>query len=164
MWKMQFKFLFLILGSFLISNDALLAQSDKISETTTPSVFNAELAVELEADEYGMSRYVMALLKKGPNRTTDEEEAAKLQAAHMANIGRLMEAGKLSMAGPFLDDGELRGIYIFNVSSVEEARALTETDPAIQAGSLVMELHPWYATAALKRLIDLHPETAKKSF
>lgn len=36
------------------------------------------------------------------------------------------------------------------------AREWTLTDPAIQAGSLTMELHPWYGSAALMALNDLH--------
>lgn len=118
--------------------------------------FDAGLAEELGADEYGMRRYVMALLKTGPNRDQDEETAAKLQNAHMANIQRLAEEGKLVLTGPFLDNGELRGIYVFDVQTIEEATALTETDPAVQAGRLVMELHPWYGSAALLRVNDIH--------
>jgi uncharacterized protein YciI len=55
----------------------------------------------------------------------------------------MSDACQLILAGPFMGDGEIRGIYIFNVKTLEEAKALTETDPAIQAGSLVMELLPW---------------------
>lgn len=66
------------------------------------------------------------------------------------------------LAGPFLHDGELRGIYVFDVTTVEEAKALTETDPAIQAGSLVLELLPWYGSAALTEVNELHRVMAKK--
>ena len=113
------------------------------------------------ADDYGMRKYVMAFLKVGPNRTADKAEAAKLQAAHMANIGRLTEEGKLAIAGPFLDNGEIRGIYIFNVETIEEAKELTATDPAIKAGSLVMELHPWYGSAALGLVNKYHDQVSK---
>ena len=123
--------------------------------------YDAQLAKECGADEYGMRQYVMAFLKRGPNRDRDSLEAANLQRAHLDNIGKLAEAGKLSLAGPFLDDGELRGIYIFNVTTLEEAKALTETDPAIQAGSLVLELHPWYGSAALMKVNELHMKVAK---
>jgi len=105
---------------------------------------------------------VMALLKAGPNRNRPREEAQKLQAAHRANINRLAAAGKLVLAGPFADDGELRGIYVFDVATVAEAEALTKTDPAIQAGQLVMELHPWYATAGLMTIPELHSRIEKK--
>lgn len=122
--------------------------------------FDPELAKKLGADDYGMKKYVLAFLKRGPNRSTDSATAAKLQQAHLKNITRLAK-GKLSLAGPFLDNGELRGIYIFNVESVEEAKRLTETDPAIKAGSLVMELKPWYGSAALQLVNDYYEKTAK---
>ncbi|GJM32424.1 MAG: hypothetical protein DHS20C18_14250 [Saprospiraceae bacterium] len=130
---------------------------------TEETGYNAELAAELGADQYGMKQYVMAFLKAGPNRSQDSLEAAQLQKAHLENIGRMAEAGQLALAGPFLDGGELRGIYVFNVKSLEEAKALTETDPAIQAGRLVLELHPWYGSAALMKVGDIHATLAEKS-
>jgi len=132
-------------------------------ETLNSSYYDSLLARKLGADKYGMKAYVMAFLKRGPNRPTDSTERANLQAAHMKNIGRLADEGKLIVAGPFLDNQEIRGIYIFNVSSIEEAKALTETDPAIQAGSLVMELHPWYGSAALIETVEIHKKLQKNS-
>jgi len=126
--------------------------------------YDSTYANKLGADEYGMHAYVMAFLKEGPNRDRSEEEAKHLQAAHMANIMKMADAGDLVVAGPFMDEGELRGIYIFNVATVEEARALTESDPAIQAGSLVMELHPWYSSAALIEVNEVHKRIAKTKF
>ena len=126
------------------------------------ATYDAALAAKLKADDNGMKTYVMALLKAGPNRNRPREEAQKLQAAHRANINRLAAAGKLVLAGPFADDGELRGIYVFDVATVAEAEALTKTDPAIQAGQLVMELHPWYATAGLMTIPELHSRIEKK--
>ena len=120
------------------------------------------LAKKLNADEYGMKSYVMAFLKAGPNRNRGKDEAQKLQAAHMANINRMAAEGKLVLAGPFEDDGVVRGIYIFNVATVAEAEALTKTDPAIQAGSLVMELHPWYGSAAVQTINEIHARIEKK--
>ncbi|OFZ16653.1 MAG: hypothetical protein A3D92_14500 [Bacteroidetes bacterium RIFCSPHIGHO2_02_FULL_44_7] len=128
------------------------------------SSYDSVYAEKLGADEYGMHAYVMAFLREGPNRDRSEDEAKRLQAAHMANITKMADAGDLVVAGPFMDDGELRGIYIFNVATVEEARALTESDPAIQAGSLVMELHPWYGSAALIDVNKVHKRIAKTQF
>ena len=86
----------------------------------------------------------LAFLLRGekwtPEQTTATEE---LQQAHLANIVRLNKMNKLIVAGPFGDEGPLRGIFVFKVSSIEEARLLTETDPAIKAGRLALELHPW---------------------
>ncbi|MBK9460256.1 MAG: hypothetical protein IPN94_12680 [Sphingobacteriales bacterium] len=126
--------------------------------------YNLLLAQHLGADNYGMKQYVMAFLKAGPNRSQDEETAAKLQTAHLKNIQRLAAEGKLLLAGPFLDDGNVRGIYIFNVPTLDEAEKLTQTDPAIQAGSLVMELHLWYGSAALQQINELHNAIAKDKF
>jgi uncharacterized protein YciI len=153
---------------FLIIPILLLAcsqqqESSKTAETKPPetmsepeSGYDKALANELEADQYGMHKYVLALLKKGPNRDYDDSTRNALQRAHLDNIGRLAEEGLLTVAGPFLDDGDLRGIYIFNVETVEEAQRLTETDPAIQKGSLVMELHPWYGSAGLLKVNEIH--------
>lgn len=126
--------------------------------------YNEKLAKEVGADDYGMKKYVMAFLKAGPNRNQDSATAAKLQATHMANINRMAEKGELVVAGPFLDKSELKGIYIFNVESIEKAKQLTETDPAIQAGRLVMELHPWYGSAALMQVNETHKKIQKKDF
>ena len=126
------------------------------ADTTTVDAFNPQLAQTYGADDYGMKQYVMAFLKAGPNRSQDSLTRANLQSAHLANISRLAEEGKLLVAGPFLDGGEVRGIYIFNVTNIEEAKKLTETDPAIQAGSLVMELRPWYGSAGLMKVTEIH--------
>lgn len=126
--------------------------------------YDAELAKEVGADEYGMKTYVIAFLKAGPNQNRSDAEAMELQKAHMANIKRLAKEGKLIVAGPFLDGGDLRGIYIFDVKTVEEAAALTATDPAIKAGSLVMELKPWYGSASLMITKDYHKKLQKTKF
>ena len=124
-------------------------------------IFDSLKAYEYGADDYGMKMYVMAFLKSGPNRDRDSSETYNLQRAHLDNIHRLVEEGKMLLAGPFGGDGELRGIYIFNVATVEEAKALTETDPAIKAGSLVMDLVPWYGSAAVVGIAKEHEKIAK---
>lgn len=95
---------------------------------------------------YEMKTYFLVLLKKGPMRNShDSTTIQKIQAAHLANIDRLAQEGKIDLAGPCLHDGELRGIFVFNVASYEEAKALCDTDPAIKAGRLVAEIYPWMA-------------------
>ena len=126
-------------------------------------VYDSVLAKKLGADEYGMKRYVMAFLLSGPNKITDSIKREELQHAHLKNIMRLADEGKLIIAGPFLDDQNIRGIFIFNVETVEEAKKLTESDPAIKAGTLKMDLHPWYGSAALVETIKIHKTIEKKS-
>jgi len=85
-----------------------------------------------------------AFLTRGEKWTPEKTPATEeIQKGHMANINRLAEMKKLIAAGPFGDDGRLRGIFVFRVGSLEEAKALTATDPAVQAGRLAMEIHPW---------------------
>jgi uncharacterized protein YciI len=85
-------------------------------------------------------------LKKGPNRKEGDDktpEVQELQKAHIANIVRLAEMKKLVMAGPFADDGDLRGIFVFRVDSLKEAQDLAATDPMIKIDRLKIDLHPW---------------------
>lgn len=85
-----------------------------------------------------------AFLTRGEKWTPEKTPATEeIQKGHMANINRLAEMKKLIAAGPFGDDGRLRGIFVFRVGSLEEAKTLTATDPAVQAGRLAMELHTW---------------------
>lgn len=142
------------------------ASVEKVSSDSTAADtegYDAALAAEYGADDYGMKLYVMALLYRGPNRDQDSTTAYDLQRAHLDNINRLAEEGKLLLAGPFGGDGDLRGIYIFDVPTVEEAEALTNSDPAIQAGSLRMELLPWYGSAAVNAIPELHARLEKET-
>ncbi len=93
-----------------------------------------------------MSRVYLGFLKKGPNRKegdSNNPEIQQLQKDHLANINRLAEMKKLVAAGPFGDDGELRGLFIFRVGSLKEAEELAKTDPMIKIDRLRLELHPW---------------------
>lgn len=75
-----------------------------------------------------------------PEKTPQTEE---LQKAHLANINRLAETKKLVVAGPFGSSGPLRGIFVFKVATLEEAKELAATDPSVQAGRLTIDMHPW---------------------
>jgi uncharacterized protein YciI len=90
------------------------------------------------------SNYVFGVLVRGSKWTKEQtEETKKVQEGHMANINRLAETGKLVLAGPFVEGGDRRGVFIFKVDSLSEAQALTDTDPAVIAGRLKIELHRW---------------------
>jgi len=91
-----------------------------------------------------LTQTFLAFLMRGEKWTPEKTPATEeIQKGHMANINRLAEMKKLIAAGPFGDDGRLRGIFVFRVGSLEEAKTLTATDPAIQAGRLAMDIHPW---------------------
>lgn len=101
---------------------------------------------EFKAGEYTMKQYFFVMLKKGSRRDEVKDTAIinQLQRGHMANIGRLAKEGKLLVAGPFGDNGDWRGIFILDAATMEEAEALVKTDPAIAAGRLDYEIHPWW--------------------
>jgi uncharacterized protein YciI len=99
---------------------------------------------------YEMTTYYVGFLYRGPSWSPGETpESQKIQEGHMANIQRLAKEGKLLLAGPFTDDGELRGMFVFQVASLEEAKALCDTDPAVKAGRLRVELHPWFSAKGI---------------
>jgi uncharacterized protein YciI len=115
-----------------------------VASATALTASSAGAAPEVAG--YEMTTYQVAFLRKGPKWTPGETpELQKLQEAHMAHIRAMGESGKLLVAGPFSDGGDLRGMFIFRVDTPEEARALAEQDPAVQAGRLVLEWHPWFA-------------------
>jgi uncharacterized protein YciI len=91
-----------------------------------------------------MTQTFLAFLTRGEKWTPEKTPATEeIQKGHMANINRLAEMKKLVAAGPFGDDGRLRGIFVFRVDSLEEAKNLTASDPAVQARRLAMDIHPW---------------------
>ena len=131
------------------------------------SEFDSELAKKLGADEHGMKNYVFCILKTGPKDGVikDKTTLDEIFAGHMANIKRLADEGKLVLAGPFgKNDRAYRGLFIFNVPTVEEAQKLVETDPVIKSGVMFAELTPWYGSAAAMLVNEDHKKLAKKSF
>ncbi|TAK63763.1 MAG: hypothetical protein EPO24_03910 [Bacteroidetes bacterium] len=123
----------------LLASSCCLAQKTDTTQQTPPT-----------EEKYEMRTYYMVFLYKGANRTHDSVTAAKIQEGHLANIGRLHKEGKLCIAGPFLDDTDLRGIFILTVDSLEEAKKMCDTDPAVIAGRLRYEVRPWMAARGSK--------------
>lgn len=115
-----------------------------------------------------MKKFVIAFLYRGTkvNEYTPEERA-EYQKGHLENTAKLAKMGKLILVGPFFDnfdDEDLRGLFFFDMESIKEAEALTESDPSIQAGILRMELKEWYGSAALMMIPEVHHKIQKKAF
>ena len=126
--------------------------------------FDADLAQAVGADEMGMRRYVMVVLKTGPTPVPAGPERDAMFQGHFANINRLAAEKKLVLAGPFDGVDGWRGLFIFAVADIDEARRLTATDPVIARGEMVAEFHVYYGSAALMLVNEAHRKVARKSF
>jgi uncharacterized protein len=123
-----------LLLTFSLSAEAQKRKSKVIVTQVTPA-----------DKESALKQYYFVMLVKGSRRDeiTDTAKINKLQAGHMANMERLAKEGRLILAGPFMDDMNWRGIFILNCATEKEAEQLLNTDPAIAAGRLGYEIHPW---------------------
>src|SRR5580698_5711529 len=99
------------------------------------------MAPDSEVDKLPeMTSYVIGLYHRVANRRDlPEQEANRIQEGHMAKIRQMTERGEIITAGPFEEDGELRGILIFSTGSITHARELFVDDPATQTGRIVLE-------------------------
>ena len=126
---MKIKMIILFVASFFYSGISVLAQQTKMDSA---------------AKAMGLKQYFFVMLSKGSDRNQDSATAAKIQQGHLANIRRLAGLGKLLVAGPFGDNTNLAGIFIFDCATKEEVEGLLKTDPAVAAGRLVYDIHPWW--------------------
>ncbi len=123
--------------------------------------FDEALAKSVGADERGMRQYVLVILRTGPNRIPTGAERDEMFKGHFANIKRLAGEGKLALAGPLDGADGWRGLYVFAVPEIEEARKLVATDPVVIKGEMVPEFHTFYGAAALMLVNEAYAKVAK---
>jgi uncharacterized protein YciI len=127
------------------------------SQPSAASNFDAALADKTGADERGMRGCVLVILRTGPTRMPEGAPRDAMFAGHFANMERLAKEGKLVLAGPFEQDPDgWRGLFVFAVGGIDEAKALTATDPVIASGEMVADYHAWYGSAATMLIPELH--------
>lgn len=136
----------LLTGLYLILPLVIFAQEVDSVEVQEPETFE----VQQGDSTIVMQKYFIVFLKSGPERSQSEEEAQEIQKKHMAHLTKLAEDGKTSITGPMAEGGDIRGIVIFNTATKGEAKRLAEQDPAVKAGRLVVEVHPWWAAKGAK--------------
>jgi uncharacterized protein YciI len=135
-----------------------------MSQSDNPK-YDSVLAKRLGADEYGMKKYTFVILKTGTNKTTDKAFVDSCFSGHLANIKRLVDEGKLVVAGPMgKNEKTYRGIFIFNVNTVEETNELLHTDPAVTSALLEAEIYTWYGSAALPEYLEASEKIWKTGF
>jgi uncharacterized protein YciI len=135
-------------------------------ETTAPSSppgYDAALAERLGADEHGMRSYVLVVLKTGPTRVADGPERDAMFRGHFENMQRLSQEGVLVHAGPLDGVDGWRGLFLFAMADIEEAKKHVATDPVIQKGEMVAEYHKHSGSAALMLVPETHDKVMKKS-
>lgn len=131
-------------------------------QKTNPN-YDSALATKLGADDYGMKGYILVILKTGSNLTKDEAFIDSCFAGHFENMDRMVEDDLLIVAGPIgKNDMTYRGIFILNLTTIEEASNLILTDPAIHAKLLDAELYKWYGSAALPEYLEAADKVWKK--
>lgn len=140
-------FTFFAFGQSKVVSDTLIANPN----------YDKELVTKLGGDDYGMKSYFLVILKTGENNTTDKELLNKSFKGHMDNIHRLVETGKLVVAGPLgKNENNYRGIFILdNIKTIEEAKVLLQDDLAIKNGILTYDIYPWYGSAALPEYLPV---------
>lgn len=136
-----------------------------LSAQTTNKNYDENLAKELKADDYGMKSYFLVILKTGPNQSTDKNLIAEKFKGHMENINRLVKDKKLVVAGPMgKNEKNYRGIFIFqDVASMEEMQHILQTDPAVEAKLLDVEIYNWYGSAALPVYLETSDKIWKEN-
>lgn len=142
---MKMKAMIVMVATLFVVAVAQDTKSGTAGTKTIDPVLMVQEKQKKEVKDGEMKQYFLVLLKRGPVRNHDSTTAAVLQKGHMENIGRLYKEGKIDLAGPMGHDGDLRGIFVFNCDSYEEVLMHCTTDPAIQAGRLVVEIYPWWA-------------------
>jgi len=100
---------------------------------------------ETSKDTILMQQYFIAFLKSGPNRSQTKKEADSLQVLHLVHLRKMYKLGFADISGPFGDNGDIRGITIYNVPTLQLADSLANLDPMVKAGRLIIEIHPWWA-------------------
>jgi uncharacterized protein YciI len=129
-----------------VSNTPVIKSTKQLKEELTSKGFKVfEYVDEKTKDTILMQQYFMAFLKSGTIRNQNEEEAEILQKQHLAHLSKMYELGYADISGPFGDNGEIRGITIYNVPTLKMADSLANADPMVKSGRLVIEIHPWWA-------------------
>jgi uncharacterized protein YciI len=138
--------------TLLVITNLTFGQINSEKDTLTPNPnYDKSLAEKLDGDDYGMKSYFFVILKTGTNATTDKELINKSFRGHLDNINRLVDEGKLIVAGPLgKNENNYRGIFVLNnIKTIDDAKEILQTDPAIKVGLLDYEIFTWYGSAAL---------------
>jgi len=112
----------------------------------------ASLTLARQDSGHKLVQFQMAIMKKGSKwETTKAEERGPILQQHLANVLSMYKSGTLALAGPFGDDTNLAGIFIVRTASADEAKSWVNDDPAVKAGLMAPEFHPWWSEDIFKK-------------
>jgi uncharacterized protein YciI len=146
------------LRGILVLRVGSIAEARAIADSD-PAVKAGQLAIEIHPwfaadgimkpvfNPADLATYYFGFLKKGPAWTPDRTpETQKIQEGHMAHLNESGRSGKLVIAGPLSDGGDVRGILVYKTATIEEANAIAAADPAVKAGRLAVDMYTWYVS------------------
>ena len=114
------------------------------------AIFQSSPAEEPKPEKPKQFIYVLHLVPRlySDSAWTKEDEAAV--GRHFARLKKAVEAGEVILAGRTTEPGDKTfGIAIFQATDEKAARSFMESDPAVVAGVMTAELHPF--AVALER-------------
>ena len=103
-----------------------------------PSVITLILLL-LSTVIYSQELYLVFLNSNPDRLKLPECDENALQQAHLDNIEKLYDEGKLLLAGPFDGGG---GVFVLKAASYKAAQGYLDTDPAIAADRFLVETFP----------------------
>jgi uncharacterized protein YciI len=127
--------------------------------------YDSALAGKLGADEIGMKMYVLVILKTGSAQITDTTLRAEFFRGHFANINKLADEGRMLTAGPLEEnEQQYRGIFLFNVKDIAEAKELLKGDPTVVNHIFEPLFFELYGSASLQEIPGIHRKIQKKIY
>lgn len=156
MWKQS-----LLIACGLLCLSSLPAAAQNAPAAAAPQ-YDAELAKSLGGDANGMKKYVLVILKTGPNKVAEGPARTEMFKGHFANMQRLADEKKLAMAGPLDGVDGWRGVFVFATADIEQAKSYVATDPVIIKGEMIAEYHAFYASAGLMMVNEVHKKISRK--
>ncbi len=102
--------------------------------------------VKQKNPQEAIRKYWFVMLIKGPNRNQDSTTGAAIQTEHLNNIRHLYQEGIIKVAGPFDENDQWQGLFIFDCSTKEEVENYLQTDKAVTSGRLRYQIQGWYTS------------------
>ena len=100
--------------------------------------------VTIADSTYHMKQYWFVLYTKGDAPPLDSATSATTLKAHLEHQDEQAKRGLIQVGGPFGDNGDWRGLLLYDCETKEEVEGYLKADPFVRAGQLKYEIHPWY--------------------